>query len=573
MLFELWKHSPDGAGVFRGEGQVVVSSHRLAREVLLDGGRFSPANALDAVTPLPAAVLRELARHRFRLPATLANNDTGTHSSIRSAFAETFAPHRVEALRPWLRGLTRRAALKVALRLREGKAVDLDKAVSSEVPLAALARLLELDVDEAAEVKRFSRAALELFWGRPDLDRQLELAKIVGPYHAVLRGWAAKSTGATRQVLKEHGEDAATAALFFLLVAGQETTSQFLTLLLHKLIEEPKLLDAPAAAVVEEGLRLLPPLVSWRRLAARDTEIGGMPVNKDESILVWLAAAGADEGVAECPHRMKPGQRGSRRHLAFGAGAHRCLGSQLSRMEAEVVVSELAPLLRRCEVVAAPVSDENLSFRMPSPLVVALSGSLRGRPPGPDPRPHLLPVRTVRDARMYGKGFVGAVAPPYRQRVAGGHEPVGRIQAHLLLAVADTASVGHIPRGDQDVVMRAAGPRPPGMDPQVQAHSAHHDVPDHRMAGEEAADGPEDGEHEGTRVSHDEPPHRIPHPYRLLVHMFDCVASGACADAGSVRPGARPRSRYAADWAALWGFLIVRTMSHTASTARRTPTM
>ncbi len=257
-------------------------------------------------------------------------------------------------------------------RLRAGEAVDLDAAVSSEVPLAALARLLELDVDAATEVKRFSRAALELFWGRPDLERQLALARIVGPYHAVLRSWAASSTGATRRVLEAHGEDAATAALFFLLVAGQETTSQFLTLLAHELIGSPGLLDAPAGAVVEEGLRLLPPLVSWRRVAAVDTAIGGAAVAAGESVLVWLAAAGADEGVAQCPAAMVPGQRGSRRHLAFGAGAHRCLGSQLARMEAEVVVAELAPLLRRCAVVSPPAGDENLSFRMPGPLVVAM---------------------------------------------------------------------------------------------------------------------------------------------------------------------------------------------------------
>jgi len=372
VLFELWKHPPAGAAVFREGGQVVVASHRTAKEVLLDGRRFSPANALDAVTPLPATVLRELARHRFRLPATLANNDTGTHESIRAAFAEAFAPPRVAALRPWLTGLTRRAVLRAAVRLRAGEAVDLDAAVSSEVPLAALALLLGLDVDAAAEVKRFSRAALELFWGRPSLERQLALARIVGPRHAALRVRAASSTGATRRVLEAHGEDAATAALFFLLVAGQETTSQFLTLLAHELIGAPSLLDAPVGAVVEEGLRLLPPLVSWRRVAVEDTVLGGAAVAAGESVLVWLAAAGVDEGVAECPATMVPGQRGSRRHLAFGAGAHRCLGSQLARLEAEVVVSELAPLLRRCEVVSPPVGDENLSFRMPGPLVVAM---------------------------------------------------------------------------------------------------------------------------------------------------------------------------------------------------------
>jgi cytochrome P450 len=371
VLFELWKHPRPDAPVLRRDGQVVVSSHRLAKQVLADRERFSAANALDAVTPIPTDALRELARHRFRLPATLANNDTDSHERIRAAFGEVFAPANLEALRPWLTGLARRTAAGVAWRLRAGETVDVDAAVSSEIPLAALARLLGLEVEAAVEVKRFSRAALELFWGGPTPERQRELARIVGPFHALLRGWTAESTGATRELLETYGEDAATAALFFLLVAGQETTSQFLTLLLHRLIEEPELLDAAPAAIVEEGLRLLPPITSWRRVAKEDTDIGGFAVRAGESVLVWLGAAGLDEGVAECPMRMVPGQRGSRRHLAFGAGAHRCLGSQLSRMEAEVVVAELAPLLPRCRVVAAPVSEPNLSFRMPSPLVVA----------------------------------------------------------------------------------------------------------------------------------------------------------------------------------------------------------
>ncbi|THV39496.1 cytochrome P450 [Glycomyces buryatensis] len=372
MLFELWKHPRPPAAVFREQGQVVVASHGLAKRVLSDAQRFSPANALDAITPIPAAALRELASHRFRLPATLANNGTESHPAIRAAFGEAFEPRKVEALRPWLTGLTRRTVARAAARLRAGETVDLDAAVSSRIPLAALARLLELDAATAPEVKRFSRAALELFWGRPDLERQLELARIVGPFHALLRTWVRDSTGPVREAYDEHGEDVATAALFFLLVAGQETTSQFLTLLTCQLIEIPDLLKEDPKAVVEEGLRLHTSITSWRRVAVRDTDIGGFPVRGGESVLLWLAAAGVDEDVAECPHRMVPGQRGSRRHLAFGAGAHRCLGSQLSRMEAEVVVAELAPLLRRCRVVERPASEENLSFRMPSRLLVSL---------------------------------------------------------------------------------------------------------------------------------------------------------------------------------------------------------
>ncbi|WP_100446286.1 cytochrome P450 [Glycomyces xiaoerkulensis] len=370
MLFELWKHPRPTAGVFRQEGQVVVASHRLAKRVLADNERFSPANALDAVTPLPPAVLRELTRHRFRLPPTLANNDTAGHERIRAVFGEVFRPDRVAALRPWLTGLVRRRVAGLAWRLRAGEAVDLDAEVSSEVPLAALARLVGLEVGATGEVKRFSRAALELFWGRPDPDRQMELARIVGPYHRLLRSWTARAGGAVAEVRDEHGEDAATAALFFLLVAGQETTSQFLTLLAHELIGTPELLDHRPERIVEEGLRLHSSITSWRRVAAVDAAIGDVPVKAGESILVWLAAAGAE--VGECPAEMVPGQRGSRKHLAFGAGAHRCLGSQLSRMESEVVIAELAPLLRRCEVLSPPVSDPNLSFRMPSPLIVAM---------------------------------------------------------------------------------------------------------------------------------------------------------------------------------------------------------
>jgi cytochrome P450 len=173
------------------------------------------------------------------------------------------------------------------------------------------------------------------------------------------------------------------AALFFLLVAGQETTSQFLTLLLHRLAGEPAVLDGlrdgtvAADAVVEEGLRLVPPIVTWRRVAARDTVLGGEPVPAGRSVVLWLAQAGRDPALTADPDAFRPGQPGSRRHLAFGAGAHRCVGAQLARMEAAVVVGQTAPLLRGVEVVRAPWCPDNLSFRMPDAFVVRKVGRVR----------------------------------------------------------------------------------------------------------------------------------------------------------------------------------------------------
>jgi len=85
---------------------------------------------------------------------------------------------------------------------------------------------------------------------------------------------------------------------------------------------------------------------------------------------LWLAEAGRDPSVTPHPHDFVPGQPGSRRHLAFGAGVHRCVGAQLSRMEAAVVVAEAAGLVREAEVVRAPWCPDNLSFRMPDAFAI-----------------------------------------------------------------------------------------------------------------------------------------------------------------------------------------------------------
>ncbi len=348
-----------------------MSSHALAREVLTDTERFSAANALDAVEALPARVLRVLTRHRFRLPPTMANNDTPTHPRMRELFGEVFAPQRVSSLEQQVEEWTNQTVDDLRTSLDCDGVADLDALVSAEIPLRALVRLLELPAESTAVVKEFSRSALEMFWGRPDLDRQLELAEIIGPHHAELRHYVRQASGPVGSVRDEIGEDEATGAVFFLLVAGQETTAQFVTLLLHYLVEHPRALEnGDGAAVVEEGLRLFPSIVSWRRRVRSDTTIGSEPVKAGESVLVWLAEAGRDAGVAECPREFVPHQRGSRRHLAFGAGKHRCLGSQLTRLEARIIVDRLREVIPTLRTVSAPRSDDNMSFRMPGPYMV-----------------------------------------------------------------------------------------------------------------------------------------------------------------------------------------------------------
>jgi cytochrome P450 len=291
--------------------------------------------------------------------------------------AAALHPHRVGAQRPWLAALVRDRVAGLAGRLAAGEPVDLYADLAADLPLLVLARLVDLPDAHTTVVRRFARAALELFWAPVDPGRQQDLARTVGAFHEVLRDFARHGPGLAAELRRASDDpDVVVGALFFLLVAGQETTSQFLTLLLHRLAGEPSvragLRDGSVRVedVVEEGLRLEPPIVTWRRTAARDTELAGRPVPAGTSVVLWLARAGRDPDVVADPDVFRPGQAGSRRHLAFGAGAHRCVGAQLTRMEAAVVVEQATSLLDDVVVVRPPWCPDNLSFRMPDAFVV-----------------------------------------------------------------------------------------------------------------------------------------------------------------------------------------------------------
>jgi cytochrome P450 len=360
-----------------GTTHTVITSHRLVKRVLADPGTFGPDNALDALTPMPVSALRVLTAHGFRLPPTLANNGGASHPQIRALTAAALAQDRLDAVRPWLSDLVAARVSRLGKRLDAGETVDLYADLAADLPLLVLARLVDLPDAEAEVVKEFSRAALELFWAPLDEPRQVELARIVGRFHQMLRDFCASAggyAGALRELVARQGlpPDTPVGALFFLLVAGQETTSQFLTLLMHRLSGETAVLDGlldgsvRAEDVVEEGLRLVPPIPTWRRVARRDVSLDGVDIPRGRSIILWLEAV----GVEVAGTRFHPGQPGSRRHLAFGAGAHRCVGAQLSRMEANVVVRHAASLLRSVHVAQKPWYPPNLSFRMPDSFLV-----------------------------------------------------------------------------------------------------------------------------------------------------------------------------------------------------------
>jgi hypothetical protein len=131
---------------------------------------------------------------------------------------------------------------------------------------------------------------------------------------------------------------------FLILIAGADTTwsaigSSLWHLATHeedrrRLVADPGLIDTAA----EEFLRVYAP-VSVGRIARQDTDLDGRMVGTGERVLLAFAAANRDPDVFEDPDEIRI-DRKRNRHLTFGSGGHRCLGSNLARLELRVTLEE-----------------------------------------------------------------------------------------------------------------------------------------------------------------------------------------------------------------------------------------
>jgi cytochrome P450 PksS len=94
-------------------------------------------------------------------------------------------------------------------------------------------------------------------------------------------------------------------------------------------------------SAVEELLRFVCPVqVGKQRYVRRDLEFHGRPLRRGEAVLPMLASANLDPARFEDPERLDLA-RSPNPHVAFGTGAHFCLGAQLARVEAQVVLEKL----------------------------------------------------------------------------------------------------------------------------------------------------------------------------------------------------------------------------------------
>jgi cytochrome P450 len=291
--------------------------------------------------------------------------DPPEHDRLRRQVMRHFTPARVQAVRPYVAELARQA-----LDARRGAGrLDVVDELAYPLPVSVICRLLGVPREDEPRfhpwVERLVRGVDPVDERSEEEQRDVEAAfnelrrymddrvaeRRARPTADLLSGLANDPDGMAEPDL--------ISTLVLLLIAGHETTvnlidNGMLTLLrypdaLARLRREPEL----AIPLVEEVLRYEPPVHFVGRTPLADVEVAGATLPKGAFVVLALAGGNRDPRRFADPDRFVP-DRADNAHLGFGGGAHLCVGAPLARMEAQIVLAELARRLVNPRLLADP---------------------------------------------------------------------------------------------------------------------------------------------------------------------------------------------------------------------------
>lgn len=304
------------------------------RAIAYDTKHFSSRRIIVRESPPP------------RIPAPPITSDPPEHRSARMVLLPPFTPDAVARHEPRTRAICR----ELIDRVIDGKGCDAAVAYAQEIPARVIAHMLGLPEADGDLFRRWIHELLEL--GITDVTVMLRAVQEMGEYfHAAIEerrkhpGDDLISYLLAQQVAGAPlSEEHIMGTLRLLLVAGIDTTwSAIGSAMWHlarvpedrrRLVAEPQLM--PTA--IEELLRAYAP-VTMAREVVEDTTVGGCPLKAGQMVLLSFPAANRDPALFADADKVVI-DRAENRHAAFGLGIHRCVGSNLARMEITAALEE-----------------------------------------------------------------------------------------------------------------------------------------------------------------------------------------------------------------------------------------
>ena len=288
-------------------------------------------------------------------PGTLNSMDDEEHKRLRSFVGKVFTPRRVEALRPRAQEITDGLLDEM---VTAGGTADLVESLALPLPIGMICELLGVPYDDRDSFRGWSDAFMSegLTSGR-SIDEviaaftnlSLYLGNLINerrsmPQEDLLSALATFDDGTDRL---QHDE--VVALSIGLLVGGFETTAHMIGKSVYKLLLEPgawkQLHEQPdlVPTAVEELLRTIS-LASGTSLpwcTQQAITLSGVELKPGDFVVPGIGSANRDESVYADPDALDIA-RSPNPHLAFGHGAHFCIGAGLARMELQVALGSLA---------------------------------------------------------------------------------------------------------------------------------------------------------------------------------------------------------------------------------------
>lgn len=300
--------------------------------------------------------IKEFTGGSHLLVRSLVHMDNPDHQLYRSLTQKWFAPPNLESLKKDIRNIAKEYVNKM---VDHGNECDFAKDVAIFYPLRVIMSILGVPKEDEPRMLRLTQ---ELFGGRDeDMIRDESetssesntITDFFEYFNALTEDRRKNPTNDVSSVIanakinnEQLGHLEAMSYYVIIATAGHDTTSSSTAGGILALIENPdqllKLKNNPSlmTSAVEETIRWVTPVKNFFRTATQNYYLKDREIKKDDSILLCYPSGNRDEEIFDDPFKFKV-DRSPNRHLAFGHGAHLCLGKYLAKIEMEIFYEEL----------------------------------------------------------------------------------------------------------------------------------------------------------------------------------------------------------------------------------------
>jgi cytochrome P450 len=334
----------------------LVTGYEASKQVLADLESFSN----------DFGHFKEMGLFADEAPGGLGFSDPPEHTRLRKVLTPEFTMRRLSRLIPRIEAIV---ADQLDLMSMKDGPVDLVEDFAMPVPALTICELLGVPASEREEFQRRSVARFDL--GGAATASMSAVSESVVYFRELVRAQRqAPNDGLLGELIRKHGDelddDELAGLADGLLTGGFETTASMISLGTLAMLRDPGLLakvrddDTAVGGVVDELLRHQTVVqVAFLRIARKDLDIAGTKVRAGDIVACSLSQANRDPSVYSTPDAICP-ERAAGQHLAFGYGAHRCIGAELAKMELRIAYPAL---VRRFREMRLAVDPGDLSFR------------------------------------------------------------------------------------------------------------------------------------------------------------------------------------------------------------------